>query len=385
MDSNKIGNIIELIYLSFKKYLYLAPNYLEPYFRRFIRFLALPYYFFIKINWEECTVPKIQVVKDLLYIFFYLKYYPDNYSACRLYEKERRLWHYYYGSNYDPYQRITLRKIQPKEYEILFEDKEVCMQLCSGLNLPLPKTFGVVDPKGSYRDDLIRMINSNDQKEIIVKPVRGSAGRGIVKVCNINGNIMIKYKDKETNIESYVLNERSLVQEVVSQDPRVAKISEVSINTIRILTLLTKFNDVLILGSTMRFGVGNSYIDNWSAGGVAVGVNVNNGTLKDIAYDKHGNQYFVHPVSKVVFHGFVIPQWNEVSGLAKKVQSQFPYYKLLGLDVAITSDGPVIIEINAFPDFVFQEQTSGPLLADKNNLNEFNNYNLLINKYQKCL
>lgn len=384
MNPNK-GAFIEMLYLSLKKYLDQFPKYLEPYIRRFIRFLALPYCFFFQINWDECTVTRTQVIKDLCYIFFCLKYYPDNYSACRLYEKERSSWHYYYGSNYDPYQRAILRKIQPKEYEILFEDKEVCMQLCKGLKLPLPKTLGVVDPQGDYRNDLKKMIDRNHQRDLILKPVRGAAGRGIVKIFNDNGSITVKFRNKVEPLEKYVLDERSLVQDVVTQDESISIISDTSVNTIRVLTLLTKSDNVLILGSTMRFGVGSSFIDNWSAGGIAVGVNVLEGTLKSIAYDKLGNRYKKHPVTNIVFDGFIIKKWNEIKRLAEKSQKYFPYYRLLGLDIAITTDGPVIIEINAFPDFVFQEQTSGPLLAEKDNLIEFKNYDLLFNQYQKRL
>ena len=71
--------------------------------------------------------------------------------------------------------------------------------------------------------------------------------------------------------------------------------------------------------------------------------------------------------------------------LAKKVQESFPYYKLLGMDIAVTKKDPVIIEINAFPDIIFQEQTSGPLLKEHRNFIEFKKHNLLINKFQKNL
>ena len=58
---------------------------------------------------------------------------------------------------------------------------------------------------------------------------------------------------------------------------------------------------------------------------------------------------------------------------------------MLGLDIAITPDGPVLIEMNPDPDLIFQEQTAGPLLKDRQILLEFEKYDLLINKYQKNL
>ena len=63
----------------------------------------------------------------------------------------------------------------------------------------------------------------------------------------------------------------------------------------------------------------------------------------------------------------------------------YPFYKLIGMDIAVTQVGPVLIEVNANPDIVFQEQTSGPLFKDKRVLKEFDKYDLLVNKYQKKL
>lgn len=55
---------------------------------------------------------------------------------------------------------------------------------------------------------------------------------------------------------------------------------------------------------------------------------------------------------------------------------------MLGLDVAITATGPVIIEINTRPDFIFQEQTAGPLLKSPRVYRLFERENLLFNRTQ---
>jgi hypothetical protein len=135
----------------------------------------------------------------------------------------------------------------------------------------------------------------------------------------------------------------------------------------------------------MRFGVGGALVDNWSAGGVAVGVDHVAGKLKKIAFDKHGNEYLKHPITGVRFEGYQLPMWNSIIDMAKSIQKTFSFFKLLGLDIAVTNNGPVLIEVNPSTDLVFQEQTAGPLLKDKNVLEEFDRYDLLINNYQKKL
>ena len=119
----------------------------HPYIRRIIRFCLLPYCYFKLVPWHECTRSRINVLKDLLYIFFVLKYYPDNYGPCRLWEKDKSEWSFYYGSSYDPYQRQKLRKfVQRYDYRILYEDKELWQQFAKGLHIALPPYFGVIDP-----------------------------------------------------------------------------------------------------------------------------------------------------------------------------------------------------------------------------------------------
>jgi len=383
-----VGNdLVENIYNSIVRLLKRTISYSTPYFRRALRFVALPYCYFNMVNWAECTVSRFQVIKDFLYIFFRLKYFPDNYSCCRLWEQSRDEWIYYYGSNYDPYQRGRLRReVQKAEYEILFEDKEVCYQLCQCADINVPKCFGIIDPYEDYRFKLRSIFIDWDLQKIIIKPVRGSAGQGIVLAFkNSKQSITIKSRALEIDLDDFELKERSIIQEVLTQDDVISKISSSSINTVRVLTLYTISHEVIILSSSMRFGVGDSYIDNWSAGGVAVGVDHKTGNLKKIAYDKHGNQYMKHPDSEEVFEGCQIPRWNEVIKLATTVQERFTYYKLLGMDIAVSKEKPIIIEINAFPDFVFQEQTSGPFLKDSRILTEFEKYNLLINKFQRKL
>jgi hypothetical protein len=53
-----------------------------------------------------------------------------------------------------------------------------------------------------------------------------------------------------------------------------------------------------------------------------------------------------HPDSGVVFEGYKIPYYEEAVALAKRCMDSFYGLKSVGWDVAITTDGPVIIEGN---------------------------------------
>ncbi len=360
----------------------------HPYIRWFLRFLMLPYCYVHLVNWKECKRNKVQVMYDLLYLFFKLRTFPDNYGPCRLWEIERRKWALYYGSSYHPFQRQRLRKrVQPYAYEVLFNDKAVCEQLCKGINVKLPVTVGLLLKDDDYKDCLINLFKKTVHNKLIIKPLLGRAGMGIVLADRFdNGEIIIQDKSRKIPLNQFRMKEDAIVQEIIEQDPSIAKISSASVNTIRVVTLFRKSGEVQIVSATMRFSTKDDFVDNWSAGGIAVGVDCSTGKLKEIAFDKWGNRYNEHPVSKVKFEDFQIPEWKQVIEVARKVQLASPFYRLIGMDIAIDKDQcPVLIEVNANTDLVFQEQTSGPLLEDQVVLSAFSEYDLLVNKQQRML
>ena len=352
---------------------------LIPYARRFVRFLALPYCYFKLIDWEECKASRFQVFKDILFIFFRLKYFPDNYSPCRLWEKKRSLWPYYYGSIYDPYQRGKLRiEVQKREYMIVFDDKYLCYQLCMAAGLPLPKEFGCIEPNENYNYRIRSILSNINSDKIIIKPILSDGGKNIAVAYKEGQNIFVNIMGKKQPLNNYIMQSRSVIQEYIQQHDTLIPISPAT-NTIRIVTLYTKDKNVLIIGALMRFGRNKALIDNISQGGIAVGIDLELGSLKKFAHDAKGKIYDKHPDSGFIFNMFPIPYWKDVVKLAKDIQLAFPYYKLLGDDIAITPSGPIIIEINSSHDNVGLERSFGPILLQKAVRDEFEKYNLLIN------
>ena len=139
-------NKIDFYYEKIKHvYIYIG-NELKTLLRRLIKYLALPLLILEIAYNKEVKVNLSNLIKDLMFIFFKLKYYPDNYIPCRLWEKKREIWYKYYGSIYDAYQRKKLRKeVQKEEYEIVFLDKSICYSLCWAYKLPLPIQYGCVE------------------------------------------------------------------------------------------------------------------------------------------------------------------------------------------------------------------------------------------------
>ena len=324
---------------------------------------------------------------DLLIWFFSYKTFPDHYGLCRLWEVDRKDWKYYYGSNYLPHQLARLKKIvQPLEYRVLFNDKYICSLLCQALGIRIPLTHGILDPEHDYKSQIAEWLASSPAGRLIIKPLYGEMGRDIVLAEPTEDGISSSPRKDPPLLDSFVLREKAIVQDIVSQDPRMAVFSSSSVNTLRVVTMMTPQNQALIVNASFRSGVANAFVDNWSAGGVSVGVDCVRGVLKKFAYDKKSNRYSAHPTSGVVFENHPVPEWDRVRAAAVAIQRAFSFYRLIGLDIALDKNGdPVLIEANGAPDLAGLEQKAGPLLKKRAVLRAFGEYDLLVNKHQRCL
>jgi hypothetical protein len=363
---------------------------------RFKKFFSLPHCYLEIIQNTECNKSRFNVIRDLLELFFSYKTFPSHYGHCRLWEVDKAQWKYYYGSNYQTYQLSRLlATVQPPQYIILFDDKAVCELLCKGIGVHnLPHTYGLIRRDQNYQEKIKSWFLESSKGPLIIKPLNGGGGNGIVLVKELNGSIVIQSRSGITPLQDFHLSDvldvasrktnTAIVQEMIRQDERMAVFSSSSVNTFRVVTMYTKDGSVIILAASMLCGVGESYVSNLVQGGVVVGVDSGTGRLKKYAYNYEGTRYTEHPTSHIRFEGFVIPQWQAVIDLAEKIQKALPCYRILGIDIALGENGdPVLIEVNDNPDL--REQANGPLLKVEQNLRAFGEYDLFVNRHQREL
>lgn len=345
----------------------------------------LPNYY-SSIVWAECTRSGLGVVWDMLWIYVHLNSVPEHYGPYRLWEKPKSEWVQYYGSPYPPVQRAHIAtKVYPIEYEVVYNDKVLGAQLAKGLSVRQPVTVGMLQPDVPFRDKLLALLNEHDGK-LILKPVFGRSGIGIVIVERTEAGVVVHTPGGDLPIDQFKVEWPVFLQEVIRQDPRMSAIGGSAVNTVRVVTLMTPSHDVAIIGCALRTGVGRSYVDNWSAGGVAIGVDTETGRLRKYGYDIKGHRYTQHPTSGFAFDGYQVPEWQAILQTAATVQRELPFSRLLGMDICLDQTGkPVVIETNGLPDFVFIEQLNGPLLSDPRTLKLFADYGMLVSGAQRRL
>lgn len=209
------------------------------------------------------------------------------------------------------------------------------------------------------KEEVIKFLNKHS--EFMAKPIDGGCGKGIEKLQTSNYKSLdelYEYLTKQGN--NYEL------EEVIKQHENVAKIYPNSINTVRIVTIVTTKDGKSILKipkqkrkevelephiicAYFRIGNGGKCVDNFNSGGMTAPVDEKTGIVLKPAIDKKKNIYESHPQTGENIKGFKFPYWNEAIKLCKKACQEIPEMGYVGWDVAFTPDGPLFVEGNEFP------------------------------------
>lgn len=213
---------------------------------------------------------------------------------------------------------------------------------------------------GTEKEKVIEFFKKHDV--FMAKPIDNFGGVGIEK-------IKISSFGSYDELYSYLTKEESNyeLEEVILQHPEVSKIYPNSINTIRVITIVTTEDDkpyislpkeerenaklkCHVIYACCRIGNGGC-IDNFTSGGMVTPVDEKTGIIKFAAMDKKKNVYEKHPVTGYMIKGFQFPYWKEVLEMCEKASFEIPEVGYVGWDVAITPDGPVFVEGNELPGY----------------------------------
>ncbi len=180
------------------------------------------------------------------------------------------------------------------------------------------------------------------QEAIFAKINHGDCGRGVEK-------LYVKDFDSPSAMLDY-LHEHQLVvlEHVLPQHPDMARLHPSSVNTMRIVTDNVN-GQVYVAYIIVKMGRGGGVCDNSGQGGILCRVDTATGKICSPATDDYFNVYDEHPDTGVHFVGYQLPMVDEAIALAKQAAQVIPKVGHVGWDMAITPDGPAIIEGNDFP------------------------------------
>ena len=264
----------------------------------------------------------------------------EHYAIYRFWELDEETQKTYFTKR----EAVTLRRKYNTDKELLniLKNKDLCCtKFEEFLGRPWMRTTDMT--LESFKEKFA------DQKKIIYKPIASSGGHGI-RVMEIGEGAL------ETVYENLKALPAGIIEGYLIQHPLMQQLSENSVNTIRIVTIRTKENmpdlekdKVYFLYSGIRMGQGKSYVDNLHSGGLMAAVDVETGNVVTGGVDHKVQMFDVHPSTGAQIKGFNIPYYQEAKQMIEKASKTKGVYGLLGWDVAITENGPVLIEINTSP------------------------------------
>jgi len=226
-------------------------------------------------------------------------------------------------------------KMNPKNSRDILENKSIFLKKYQ----PFIK-HKYITLNEDIQDHKILDILNNHTGKVVLKNSKGQCGIGIEvrDTKDFNKNTLIKRLKKTGN---------DIVEDFIQQHDRLNKLSPSGLNTIRIITQLNKDDEVDILGCRLRITI-NSEIDNLAAGNIAAPINEKTGIVSGVGVysDITKKDEEIHPITGVKIVGFQIPFWKESLQMAKDAALLHKQNRSIGWDVAITNNGPELLEGN---------------------------------------
>lgn len=199
---------------------------------------------------------------------------------------------------------------------------------------------------GQWRDRENRLISMErvlqrieEQEEVVLKQATSSeGGKGVYFLNGTEKKQMFLQAQKRCAGDL-------VIQKSVHQHPDMARLHKESVNTIRVLSLITE-NKVKVYQACVRIGVDGNRTDNGITGGIYAGIRPD-GSVKERGCYSNLETVTEHPQLHYQLKDQKIPNFEKVIGLVKKAHPYVSRFRLISWDIAIDEVGdPVLIEAN---------------------------------------
>lgn len=264
-------------------------------------------------------------------------------------------------------QRYYLELLNPLKYLSLARNKYVAHKMLENTGIRTSELYCYYQPEARYSEntecagDLAGVLHILKDKAVqgcVIKTTESSHGDNVWVIKSIdyqeNDAILTRFDGQQLALSSVLGDEALIFESVVRQTAQLAAFNPSSVNTVRFMTALYPDGSAKVVATFMKIGRAGRCVDNAGGGGnVDVCVELATGEIRHaIQFDGWRNVKDIdsHPDSGAQLNGIVLENWASVKAEVIRFQQAFPYCKVAGWDIALTDEGPVVIEINDFWD-----------------------------------
>ncbi len=173
---------------------------------------------------------------------------------------------------------------------------------------------------------------------VLAKEVMGGGGHGIEV---IEANAVADFPALRTRLLEHG---QGMLEQFLPQHEGMNRLNPGAVNTMRIITYLDPDDHVHVLTRCLKIG-NQGVIDNYSGGGMYTMLD-ERGVAMHAAYDQENDIFETHPVTGTRIEGFQVPMFDELLAMMERLAREIPEMPYIGWDMAITPDGPALIEGN---------------------------------------
>ena len=276
---------------------------------------------------------RISTLVDLVYCSFKYKTSPHNYDVMGFADltKDQRKTFFTFADNI-----AMMEKYNSKKHEAIFYNKFIFSKVFSDF-------YGRKCVTTNYltEEDFLKFMEG--EQKIVYKPVNGAKGESIY-VFDVNE--FASLSELYAKIKSLP---NAILETWIVQHPDLDHIYPRSVNCIRIKTVLHK-GVCHALEAKLSIGH-NSEIANDSINSLFAKIDVKTGEIVTDACNYPGEIFETHPETGVKFKGLKMPFWKETLEMMDKASKVMYQVGYVGWDIAITENGPILIEGNNDPGY----------------------------------
>jgi alpha-L-glutamate ligase-like protein len=248
----------------------------------------------------------------------------------------------------------------PRRIFPLVDDKRRMHALCREIGVPTPAVHAEVSSYAQLRR-LPELLG--DRRDFVVKPNRGSAGRGVLVVLDRDGDAFLRHNGEKLSLDHlkqhlsdilsgmYSLGGRTdwaLVQHRVRLHPAFEAISYRGIPDVRVI-LYRNEPAMAMLRLPTKESNGRA---NLHQGGLGAGVDLESGVTHHAV---QRNRFIeVHPDTGLPVVGMRVPFWSQILQMSRRV-AEAVGLGYIGVDIVVDEEqGPMLLEANARPGLAIQ-------------------------------
>jgi len=265
-----------------------------------------------------------------------------------------------------------VHSVNPRSWQSTAEDKVIAATILNAGGVPVPDSVGVIDksqrlypglPTLATPDALRGLLTDLGPGEIFGKIHNGMISLGAFNIrasdsthIHCDGFDPMTYEDFLTHFvgeNSYLLQKR--LENHSALNPYASGLA-----TVRMINLVRE-NDIFTPFAIISMPQGDNIADTlWRSGNIACDIDVASGAIRTVVTREGPEIAFLpdHPATAGLM-GMVLPHWDLLVETNARAARLFGPIKYQSTDIAITQDGPVIVELNYGSGFGLPQNASG--------------------------